>query len=139
MVTYDFAWHLSILFATPNLFLSNSSITRKIFRWKDLPRIFIFPQKWWKGLLGTFSDISNWCDSFLDPVSVALETHYERTGMNGSQTSSQDLCKHKMETFATIINWFQPLTIVANHSILDVCGDLDYASWSGNVKLGAVN
>ena len=33
-----------------------------------------------------------------------------------------------MESFATIVNGFQPLTIVAKLSILDVYGGLGYAS-----------
>ena len=35
----------------------------------------------------------------------------------------------KMESFATIVNGFQPIIIVAKLSILDVCGGPVYANW----------
>ena len=34
----------------------------------------------------------------------------------------------KMDSFGTIVNVFNPLTIFTKHSLLDICGDLGYPS-----------
>ena len=44
----------------------------------------------------------------------------------------------KMKSFTTIVNGFQPLTIVTNLSIVDVCGDPGYTSGSINSFLTEV-